>query len=99
MKTKRLLKFADIKAEVLESYNVAQVATVTLDNVEFVEGLISKIDFGKHTFKDGADILFIKLYMGNINVATVATTDNYVIERDDGKYPSFWIRKAEEFDY
>ncbi|WP_102399509.1 hypothetical protein [Haloimpatiens massiliensis] len=99
MKTKQLLKYADIKSDVLESYNVGSTASITLNGVMFDEGLISKIDFIKHTFKDGTDNLFIKLYMGHINVATVVTTDDYVIEQDDDKYPSYWIREAEEYDY
>lgn len=99
MKSKHLLKYADIKLDVLESYDVSAMASVTLNNVTFEEGLISKINFIKHTPKDGSNNLFITLYMGNINVATVVTTNDYVIEQDNGKYPSYWIREAEKYDY
>ncbi|WP_027625757.1 hypothetical protein [Clostridium lundense] len=99
MRNTRLLKYHDMEAKVLENYNVAPVASVTLNNVMFADGVISKIEILKHIAKDGSDNLFINLYMGNINVATVVTNDDYVIEVEDDKYPSYWIRKAKEYDY
>lgn len=99
MKNARLLKYDDIKTEVLESYDVVASANVTLNGVIFDDGIISKIDFIKHIFKDGTDSLFIKLYMGNVTVAMVITNDDYVIEIEEGKHPSFWIRKSKEYDY
>ncbi|EDS76414.1 hypothetical protein CBC_A0983 [Clostridium botulinum C str. Eklund] len=99
MKDTRLLKYKDLKVEVLESHSVGAKATVSLNEVIFKEGLISKIDFEKHIFEDGSGGLFINLYMGNLLIATVVTNDDYVIEKEDCKYPSYWIRKAEEYDY
>lgn len=96
---RNLLKYDSMKIEVLESYNVNSLAKVTLNDVMFSEGFISKIDFIKHTFKDGSDSLLIKLYMGNIRVATIVTNDDYVIEVEDNEFPSYWIRKAKDYDY
>ena len=68
--------------ETVKSYDVKPNLYVSLNGVIFQSGVVSRVEFIKHSFSD-RDRIFINLYMESIRVCSVIATDNYVIEEDN----------------
>lgn len=94
---KHFIVYKELEIRIAKSYNVKADFHVLLNGVVFKSGIVSRVEFVKHSFKD-EDNLFITLYMGHIEVCTAMTNDDHVIEEDDS-INTFRIRKAERFDY
>lgn len=79
---KHLIVCEELETGTAKSYDVKPNLYVSVNGVIFKSGVVSSVEFVKHSFSD-RDRIFINLYMGRIEVCTVIATDNYVIEEDD----------------
>lgn len=95
MNHEKLLQPNPIKTEIIKSYNVVPGATVTLNEIIFESSIISNIEFVEHTYQDTTKTMVIKLYSGNLLVAAIATNEDYSIDEEEGKRPSYWIYKVD----
>ena len=95
MDKKTLIKFAELEVGKSINITVESNVSVALNSVMFTEKLVSEVKVEKVKFDDG-DRLFIELFSGHMNLATVVTTNDYVIEVEQRR---IWIRQAENYDY
>lgn len=84
--------------------NIEKSTRVFLDGILFSENAISKIKIFKHQGdKKEEDCIFVKLYMGNMDIATKIYSSDIVIltEYSDKSEDAqqYVIRKAERYDY
>lgn len=92
---KQLFLFDKVEIDKPIEIEVEHNFSVALNSVMFTEMLVSKIKIEKVKFDDGCR-LFIELYSGHMNLATVVTSNNYVMETEQRR---IWLRQAENYDY
>lgn len=98
---KIIINFKNMVPDKTIVVNTENDSTVKIDETRFAENFISRIEFIKHKFSDGYDLLIIA-YTGHMKLATVAAHENYVVEIDKDKANIFsyvYVRKANSCDY
>lgn len=99
--SKTLIDFESMNPDKVIVINTENNSTVLIDETRFTENFISRIEFVKHKFSDGYNLLIIA-YTGHMKVAAVATHENYAVEIDKDKANVFsyiYVRKANSYDY
>lgn len=98
---KTLINFESMDIDKTIVVNTEKKSTVKIDQTRFAENFVSRIEFVKHKFSDGYNLLIIA-YTGHMTVATVAVHDDYVVEIDKDETNIFsyvYVRKACNYDY
>lgn len=96
-KEKILIKFDEFMANNPKEIIIDNNTNVTINEVSFTDGIISKLVINKVKFDDSEECMFIYAYIGNLEAAvTLTRNEDYVIEKDNRQ---MWIRKAENYDY
>ncbi len=96
-KEKTIIKFDKLGINETKEIIVDRNTNITINDIAFIEGVISRITFAKIILSNKREAMFIRLYMGNIELSiTISYNEDFVISKYDRQ---ICIRKAESYDY
>jgi|GEM_PF-5278728 hypothetical protein len=75
-----------IKIENLQKYEIEAKAKVTVDNLVFEKGTVSRIHFENHTFEDGTEGMVMKFFKENTIIAKLKTNEDYTLVTDPDNF-------------
>lgn len=100
--SKILFRIEDMKNDEIHSFDLDSESDGYANGIYYSKNIVSHIEVKR---VDGEEHnankhwLFINLYMGNLNICTIVTQKDYILELKDRPFHSFGVREAENFDY
>lgn len=85
-----------IKIESLQTYEVEAKSKVSVDNLVFEKGIISRIHFENHTSEDGINYMLMKFFKENTLISKFKTNEDYTLIIDPESDSSYEITRTDK---
>lgn len=85
-----------IKIESLQKYEVEAKSKVSVDNLVFEKGIISRIHFENHISEDGSDCMVMKFFKENTLILKFKTKEDYTLVIDPESDCSYEITRTDK---